>query len=144
MTKEQTPIETAAPQPSPFLPESGLTYDQIRDAVARECKTVLSPDDPDLIVVAILNAFLEKQADLQKKHQEALSRFMSEESARYVATVKKGAEDVTKTLSALTTQGLNEAAKDLAAFRTTLFLCTAISAISALLIVTVFVLRGSV
>ena len=72
-----------------------------------------------------------------------MSEVNEERAAAYAATVREGAEKVTDTLSALTAQGLNEAARDMVKFRTTLFLCTAISAVSALLIVAVFVLKGA-
>ena len=47
-----------------IVPDIGLTYEQIQTIVARKVKAVIEPHDPDMIVVAILNAFLEKQVEL--------------------------------------------------------------------------------
>ena len=93
--------------------------------------------------VTIANALLTEQEKLHERHKEALTRFMGELTDSYANTVREGAEKVTDTLSALTAQGLNEAARDMVKFRATLLLCTAVSALSALLIVAVFVLKGA-
>ena len=66
---------------------------------------------------------------------------MGAQTAQYAETVKKGAEDVTKTLSAITVQGLNEIVQDLVKFRTTLYQCTAVCFVSSLLIVGALVWR---
>lgn len=126
-----------------MLPDGiGLTVEEVRELLHRKHNTSIPVDDPVLMFVTIMNAVLTEQEKLHARHREALTGFMAELTEAYAAEVREGAETVTATLSALTAKGLNEAARDMVKFRTTLFLCTAISAVSALLIVAVFVLKG--
>lgn len=138
---EERAAESGAPAP---LPDGvGLSIENVRELLFRRHNVAVPADDPTLMQVTIANALLTEQEKLHERHKEALTRFMGELTDAYAATVREGAEKVTDTLSALTAQGLNEAARDMVKFRATLFLCTAISAVSALLIVAVFVLKGA-
>lgn len=138
---EERAAENGAPAP---LPDGvGLSIEDVRELLFRRHNVAVPADDPTLMQVTIANALLTEQEKLHERHKEALTRFMGELTDAYAATVREGAEKVTDTLSALTAQGLNEAARDMVKFRTTLLLCTAISAVSALLIVAVFVLKGA-
>lgn len=138
---EERAAESGTPAP---LPDGvGLSIEDVRELLHRKHNASIPVNDPVLMFVTIMNAVLTEQEKLHARHREALTRFMGELTDAYAATVREGAEKVTDTLSALTAQGLNEAARDMVKFRTTLFLCTAISAVSALLIVAVFVLKGA-
>lgn len=138
---EERAAESGTPAP---LPDGvGLSIEDVRELLHRKHNASIPVNDPVLMFVTIMNAVLTEQEKLHARHREALTRFMGELTDAYAATVREGAEKVTDTLSALTAQGLNEAARDMVKFRTTLLLCTAISAVSALLIVAVFVLKGA-
>lgn len=134
-------------EPDQCLPDGfGLSVEDVRALLAKKHDLAVPKDDPLLMMVTIQNAFLEAQSQLQKKHEKALSAFMGEQTAAYVQGVEKSVADLTGTLSNMTTKGIQEAATDFAAslagFRTSLFLCTAIMGLSALLNVAVFVLQA--
>ena len=127
-----------------LLPDGiGLTVEQVRHLLLEKNDVAVPADDPALIYVTIMNAFLGEQAKLQNAHEAALGRLMTEHTNNYVQSTKVGMTEIMGTLSKLTTDGLNEAARDMVKFRTTMLFCTAINAVSALLIVAVFVLRGA-
>ena len=137
---ESQPVEEA----KQILPDGlGLTVEDVRELLHRKHNASIPVDDPVLMFVTIMNAVLAEQEKLHARHREALTKFMGELTEGYAASVREGVETVTETLSALTVKGLNEAARDMVKFRTTMLFCTAINAVSALLIVAVFVLRGA-
>ena len=98
------------------------------------------------MMVTIQNAFLQEQSKLQKKHETALAGFMGEQTDVYVRSVATSVSALEKTLSDVTINGIRDAVSDFAAalsgFKTTLYLCTAIMALSALVNVAVFVLKA--
>lgn len=134
-------------EPDQCLPDGlGLSVEDVRALLAKKHDLAVPKDDPLLMMVTILNAFLGAQSQLQKKHEKALSAFMGEQTTAYVQGVEKSVADLTDTLSHMTSKGIQEAASgfaaSLAGFRTSLFLCTAIIGLSALLNVAVFVLQA--
>lgn len=129
------------------LPDGfGLSVDDVRALLVRKHDTAIPKDDPLLMVVTINQAFLEAQDRLQKKHEKALAAFMSEQTAAYVKGVEESMAGVSKTLSGVTLEGLQQASSgfvsSLTGFRVSLYLCTAVMALSALLNVAVFVLKA--
>lgn len=129
------------------LPDGfGLSVEDVRTLLARKHDAAIPKDDPLLMVVTIHQAFLEEQGRLQKKHEKALAAFMSTQTEAYVKGVEKSMAGVSKTLSGVTIEGLQQAssgfASSLAGFRTSMYLCTAVMALSALLNVAVFVLKA--
>ena len=132
------PVEPS--EPDQLLPDGiGLT---VEDVLLKKHDVAIPADDPALMYVTIMNAALTEQAKLQKAHQEALGKLMSEHTKQYVQSTKEGISEIMGTLSKLTADGLNEAAKDMVKFRMSMIYCTAINFIAALLIVGVFVLKG--
>ena len=121
--------------------------EDVRALLAQKHNLAVPVDDPMLMMVTIQNAFLGAQAQLQKKHEKALAAFMGEQTTSYVKGVEKSVSELCDTLSGVTIKGIQGAASDFAAslsgFKATLYLCTAIMAISALLNVAVFVLRAA-
>ncbi len=139
--------QTESREPDPLLPDSiGLSVDDVRALLARKHETSVPKDDPILMVVTILNAFLGRQDELQKKHEKALAAFMGEQTAAYVKGVEESVASLSKTLSGATVEGIGKAVGDMAAnlagHRSTMYLCTAVMAVSALLNVTVFILEA--
>ena len=144
----KAPQAPSAPEPEPCLPDGlGLAVEDVRALLAQKHNLAVPVDDPMLMMVTIQNAFLGAQAQLQKKHEKALAAFMGEQTMSYVKGVEKSVSELCDTLSGVTIKGIQGAASDFAAslggFKATLYLCTAIMAISALLNVAVFVLRAA-
>lgn len=127
----------------PLLPGGiGLTIPDVQALLAKENGLAIPKDDPALMYVTIMNAALTEQAKLQKVHQDALAKMMAEHTNNYVQDTTKGMQEILATLSKLTSEGLNEAAKDMVKFRMSMIYCTAINFIAALLVVGVFVVKG--
>lgn len=129
-----------------FPDGTGLSIEDIRAILAEKHEVAVGRDDPILMQVTILNAFLDRQEQLQKKHEKALGAFMSGQTEAYVDKVRASVDEFSSAMSGATAQGIRGAvagfAADLSGFRTTLFLCTGIVAVSALINVAVFVLRA--
>ena len=141
------PPQTESREPDQLFPDGiGLSVEDVRALLARKHETSVPKDDPILMVVTILNAFLEEQQQLQKKHEKALAAFMSEQTTAYVRGVEESVAGLSKTLSGATVEGIGKAVGDMAAnlagHRSTMYLCTAVMALSALLNVAVFVLEA--
>lgn len=141
------PPQTESREPDQLLPDGiGLSVEDVRVLLARKHETSVPKDDPILMVVTILNAFLGRQDELQKKHEKALAAFMSEQTTAYVRGVEESVAGLSKTLSGATVEGIGKAVGDMAAnlagHRSTMYLCTAVMALSALLNVAVFVLEA--
>lgn len=139
--------KTDKPAAEPVLPDGiGMSVEAVRELLHKQNGTSVPADDPLLMQVTILNAFLAEQANLQKRHENALTGFMSQQTAAFSGAISKEVGKLSETLSGVTVKGIQEAAKgftdDLSAMRTTLWLCTAIIACSALINVAVFVLRS--
>lgn len=144
---DNAPQSSPAPQAEPCLPDGlGLSVEDVRALLAKKHNLAVPVDDPMLMMVTIQNAFLGAQTQLQKRHEKALAAFMGEQTATYMSGVEKSVSELRKTLSDVTINGIRDAASDFAAtlsgFKATLYLCTAIIGLSALLNVTVFILKA--
>lgn len=144
---DNAPESPPAPEPDQCLPDGiGLSVEDVRVLLARKHDLAVPKDDPLLMMVTIQNAFLGAQAQLQKKHEKALAAFMGEQTTSYVKGVEKSVSELCDTLSGVTIKGIQGAASDFAAslggFKATLYLCTAIMALSALVNVAVFILKA--
>lgn len=127
-----------------ILPDGiGLTVDEVRALLVKEHDVAVPKDDPALMYVTIMNAALTEEAKLQRAHREALGRMMGEHTKNYVQGTEAGMREVMATLSKLTAEGLNEAARDMVKYRQALFYCTAIVAMSMLINVAVFILGAA-
>ena len=127
-----------------LLPDGiGLSVEEVRTILQKKHDTYIPPDDPYLMNITIMNAVLTEQAKLQKAHEKALGKFMTEHTKQYLDETKKGMTEIMTALSQLTTEGINKAVQDMVQFKTTMLICTAISSLSAALIVGVFVLKGA-
>ncbi|WP_288230730.1 hypothetical protein [uncultured Desulfovibrio sp.] len=143
---DNAPQSPSVPEPDQCLPDGiGLSVEDVRAMLAKKHDLAVPKDDPLLMMVTIQNAFLGVQTQLQKKHEKALAAFMGKQTEGYVQGVEKSVSELRKTLSDVTINGIRDAASDFAAslsgFKTTLYLCTAIMALSALVNVAVFVLK---
>lgn len=130
-----------------ILPDGiGLSVDDVSAMLHRQHGISVPKDDPLLMQVTILNAFLTEQERLQKRHEKALAAFMGTQTSTHVEAVRNSVGQLSETLSGVTVKGIQEAAKefvaDVSSLRTTLWLCAAIIGCSALVNVAVFVLQG--
>ena len=141
------PPQTESREPDQLFPDGiGLSVEDVRALLAAKHEPPVHKDDPIRMVVTILNAFLGRQDELQKKHEKALAAFMSEQTTAYVRGVEESVAGLSKTLSGATVEGIGKAVGDMAAnlagHRSTMYLCTAVMALSALLNVAVFILEA--
>lgn len=146
-SKEEKAFEAPAePPPMPQLPDGiGLDFDQVAQLLAEKCKTVVSPDDPILMLVTLLNAFLIEENKLMERHKDALTNVLAAKTDKFVAAVEIVAADLGRTLSTSTLDAMKnifiEHNKELASHKANLRWLSAITVISALVNVGVFLLR---
>ena len=135
----------AQPEKDALLPDgTGLTIEQVRALLAKAHEAVISKDDPILMVVTMLNAYLTEVDRLQARHEKGLSRLMAEKTDGYVAGVQAAVEQLTESLSSASAEGIRKVFEDHAArlhtFRLNVSWVAAIVAVSALLNVAAFIL----
>lgn len=141
MTEEKILPETSKP---PMLPDDiHLSIDEIRQELFRMHNFAVDRDDPALMYVTIMNACLDEQKKLMDAHLNALSAVMAQETGASINATKENVATLAGLMSKLTTDGIKEAAKDMAGLQTTMKLCTGVMFVSALLVVGSFVLRAT-
>ena len=117
---------------SPALPDGiGLTLDDVRALLAKEHETIVPKDDPMLMIVTLLNAYLGEVAG---------------KTDAYVKGVQGATDAWAAQLSASSVEGIRkvfaEHAGQLQSLKSGMWYAAAIVAVSALVNVAVFVLRG--
>lgn len=141
------PTETVEPEKEPLLPDGiGLSIENVRDLLVKKHDCKVSLDDPVLMVVTMLNAYLGEVRALQKKHEAGLSRLMADKTDDYMKGVKEAVKALQDGLSSASVEGIkavfNEHDSRLKAFKSNLSWLAAITACSALVNVIAFVLMG--
>lgn len=155
MTQENLRPESTAPPAkqgeqrkfTSSLPDGiGLTLAQAKALVAEHNKTVIADDEPALIELTILNAFLDELEKLQARHKEGLGRLMADKTDAYVSGVATAVGQLTDSLSSASVEGIRKVFDDhaarLQAFKNSTTWLAAIVAVSALLNVAVFALKA--
>ena len=160
MSSEEGKTGTPKPEKEPmaFLSDGiGLSYAEITEELARKSKTIVSPDDPILMMVPLCNAFLAEESKLMERHKKALAQVMAGKTDRFVQSVQKAVDELGQTLTSATVQSLQAAFTEqretmaqqrqaMQQHRSNIFWLSAIAATSALVNVAVFVgiflLRG--
>ena len=142
MTEEEKILpETNKP---PLLPDDiHLSIDEIRQELFRMHNFAVDRDDPALMYVTIMNACLDEQKKLMDAHLNALSSVMARETGASIAASKENVAALGGLMSKLTTDGIKEAAKDMAGLQATMKICTGVMFVSALLVVGSFVLKAT-
>lgn len=146
---------TATQEPTPPTPLEielgnapgvGLTLEQIRSVVAKAHDTMLPKDDATLMVATILNAYLTEVDRLHARHEKGLTRLMAEKTDEYVSGVQAAVNQLSTSLSSASVEGIRKVFDDHAAtlktFKSNVFLAAIIVGMSALLNVTVFILKA--
>ena len=160
MSSEEGKTGTPKPEKEPmaFLSDGiGLSYAEITEELARKSKTIVSPDDPILMMVPLCNAFLAEESKLMERHKKALAQVMAGKTDRFVQSVQKAVDELGQTLTSATVESLQAAFTEqretmaqqrqaMQQHRSNIFWLSAIAATSALVNVAVFVgiflLRG--
>lgn len=142
---EKTTAPAEASGSSSSRPESfGLSLEQVAALLAKEHKALVDKSDPILMVVTILNAWLSEVQKLQARHENGLTRLMTDKTDGYVANVQQALAQLTKGLSSASVEGARNLFEDhaarLASFKQNIFWAAGIVAGSALVNVAVFVL----
>ncbi|MCL2791127.1 MAG: hypothetical protein FWD79_10850 [Desulfobulbus sp.] len=132
------------PPPMQQLPDGiGLDHEQVAQLLAEKSKTIVSPDDPVLMLVTLLNAFLAEENKLLERHKEALTHVLAARTDKFVGSVESVATELGRTLSASTLAGMQttfaEHKMALAEHKAHVQWLSAIAAGSALVNVLVFV-----
>lgn len=149
-TVPEKAVNAAAPaeaEKKPLLADGiGLSIETVRDLLVKVHDSKVSLDDPVLMVVTMLNAYLGQVEGLHKKHEAGLSRLMAEKTDEYVKGVKEAVSLLSESLSSASVEGIkaifNEHDTRLKAFKSNLSWLGAITACSALVNVAAFVLMG--
>ena len=124
--------EKAAPLPDGM----GLSIEHVRALLAQAHETVVSKDDPILMVITMLNAFLGEVEKLQKRHEAGLSRLMADKTDAYIKGVPDATAQLSKSFSSASAEGIKAACSEhdarLSAFKSNLSWLAASVAVFAL------------
>lgn len=132
----------------PLLPYThGMSIEQIRSLIMEINKTVIEKNDPVLMVVTMLNAYLAEVEALQARHEKGLTRLMAEKTDEYVSGVQTAVNQLSTSLSSASVEGIRKVFDDHAAtlktFKSNVYLAAVIVSMSALLNVAVFILKAA-
>ena len=135
------------PEKKPLLPDGiGISLEQAKALIAEHNKIVVANDEPALIELTILNAYLGEVQKLHARHENGLSRLMAEKTDAYVSRVNVAVEQLSASLSSASVEGIRKVFDDhaatLTAFKHAVYAAAAIVTVSALLNVAIFFLRG--
>jgi hypothetical protein len=139
MNEEQNPAPApvSTPMEEPRLPDGlGLTIDQVRTLILQHNRIKTADNDPEFVIVTIMNAYLGEQEKLLIRHNKALTSILSQRTQDYVKAVAEVTDDLGRSLSSST---VKEFQIVIDRFRTSAFWLAGIIGISALVNVTVFV-----
>lgn len=144
MDEQKKQKQQAVPQTMPVLPDGvGLNFEDVSRLLAEKSRVIVSPDDPILMMVPLLNAFLSEEHALLERHKAALAQVMAMKTDGFVESVQRITDELGKTLTASTVEslsaGLAAHSQDLQQHRSQIFWLSAIAATSALVNVAVFV-----
>lgn len=139
--------EIQAPEKTPMPDGVGLSLSEVQNILNTRHNISVSPDDPLLMVVTILNAFLSETDKLHLRHGKALSAIMADKTDAYVLGVQQATDSLAEQLSASSMEGISklfaEHAEKLQNFKNAMWYASAVIAVSAIVNVAAFVLRGA-
>lgn len=135
--------EGTAHSSMPELPDGrGLSFDEVRETLAAQHQTIVSVDDPILMVVTLLNAFLAEEDKLLDRHNKALTRILAVRTEGYVQAVEKTTATLGASLSAASLESITRIfamnGQKMDRFRSNLTWLAAIAGTSALVNVAAF------
>jgi len=129
--------------PMPQLPDGiGLTLEQVREQLAVQHQAVVAKDDPLLMLVTLLNAFLTEEDKLLNRHNQALTQILSARTDGYLQAVEKSTATLGESLSSASLDGVAKMfglhGHKMERFQANMNWLAAIAGISALVNVAVF------
>lgn len=86
----------------------GLSLDQIRERLAAQHQTIVSVDDPILMLVTVLNAFLAEEEQLLNRHNKALTTILSVRTDGYVKAVEQATANLGEKLSSASLESISK------------------------------------
>jgi hypothetical protein len=130
----------------PQLPDGiGLTLDEVRSLLATKNSITVSPDDPILMMVTLLNSFLTEEEKLLDRHRKALTSILTDKTDIYIKAVEQTTASLSESISTSSVHEIKKIFQENGAtmnrFRSNMVWLAAIVGISALVNVAVFVLR---
>lgn len=114
METEAKDMGVATPAPDdtePLLGEGGpkaFTFEEIAELIRKEHDRALYRDDPVMMTVTILNAFLGELQKLLARHDGTTREIMAEATSRHVQSVEKLTAGLAGSLSESSTKALRE------------------------------------
>lgn len=143
--KENTEEAPAPIQNCPYPDGFGLTIEEIKALIAKECKIFVDNDEPHLMTVTILNAFLHENEKLHKKYSDTLRTIYAEQTQSFLQEIAKSTDGITQSLQSVSVEGLHNIhvknTAQLAVFRNTLFWVSSILLTLTIVNICVFILR---
>ena len=139
-------VTHSEPPCMPALPDGvGLTLDEVRALLAAKNSVTVTPDDPILMMVTLLNAFLTEEEKLLDRHRKALTKILADRTDGYVKIVEQTTSSLSESLSSTSLSEINKIfakhAGTMNRFRSSITWLAAIIGTSALVNVAVFVWR---
>lgn len=143
--KNQT-NETQEPEPMPEMPDGrGLKYEEVQALLHAKHKTSVGTNDPILMLVTILNVYLGELENSHNRHDAAMAKIIAAKTAEYISGVRQTTDTLTKTLSDASVEGIRKTFDDqagrLKAFENSLFWCSALISLSALINAALYILK---
>jgi len=84
----------------PLLPEGiGLDYETVRAMLAAKHDTIVGKDEPIMMMVTLANVHLSELEKINKRHNEALTKIMAEQSGKYLDGIKSTTDELGKVLA---------------------------------------------
>ena len=128
------------------LPDGvGLTLDEVRALLAAKNSVTVTPDDPILMMVTLLNAFLAEEEKLLERHRKALTTILADRTDGYVKAVEQTTASLSESLSNASLYEIKKIFQEnggtINRFRSNMIWLAAIVGTSALVNVAVFVWR---
>lgn len=117
----------------------GMSIEELQALFAKENETIVSKDDPLLLIVTILNAFIQKNKIIQDSYLETVNKIHKEQINDFSNELEAKLETLLQSLQNIKLS--QEKTQDLSQFRTTLLITTAIIALSALINVAIYILK---
>ncbi len=85
---DQAEESRPADEAMPHLPDGiGLDFEDVRMMISKKHNLMLGHDEPILMELTLLNAHLGEMEKLHKRHNEAVTKIMADQSAKYIAGV---------------------------------------------------------
>mgnify|MGYP003623232730 CR=1 FL=1 len=140
-------VDDDSPDLEPVLPDGiGLSLDDVRALLAKKHETVVAADDPLLMMVTILNAFLAEQQKQNDKWQGGMRQLLADKTDEYVSGVQTATDSLAEKLQAVSAQSMQNSFQtfrdSLNNFKSTMIVLSAVVAISAIINVAVFVFNS--